>query len=189
MSIDLTPYPAIQTSLFCKLEIPDYDTFYFSDYYRPITLNGTTYTGIGKLLGITESYSELKVNQSEMTISISGIPNSSITDFINYKIKGSKIEVIRAIFDPTNGQLINTTGNPMGRFKGLVNNFSFSENWDGQTASNTVTLMCSSIVGLVQNKISGRRTNDTDMKFYYPTDTSMDRVIALSNSSFNFGAR
>ena len=63
MTIDLSSYSAIQTSLFCELIVPDYDTFYFSDYFRPITFDGVTYTGIGRLLSVTESYSELKVNR------------------------------------------------------------------------------------------------------------------------------
>lgn len=189
MSIDLSSYSAVQTALFCDLIIPDVGTFYFSDYYRPITLNSVTYTGIGNFLSITDSYSELKVNQSEVTMSISGIPNTSIGDFLNNKVKGSSINVIRAFFNPETGVILPIAGNPTGKFKGLVNNYSINETWDGQSSSNTVSLMCSSIVGLVQNKISGRRTNNIDQKALYPTDTSMDRVISLSNSNFNFGAK
>jgi hypothetical protein len=189
MSIDLSSYASVQTAMFCRLVVPDYQTFYFSDYYRPITLNSISYTGIGNLLNITESYSELKINQSEVTLTITGIPNSSITDFLDNKIKGSTIEIVRAFFNPNTGVILNIAGNPTGRFNGLVNNYSINETWDGQQSSNTISLMCTSIVGLVQNKISGRRTNGIDQKALYPTDTSMDRVVSLSNSNFNFGAR
>lgn len=189
MTIDLSSYSAVQTAMFVKLDIPDYQIFYFSDYQRPIEFNNITYTGIGNLLSITDSYSELKVNQSEMTLGISGIPNSSITDFLTHKIKGSSISVIRAFFNPTTGQVLDISGNPVGRFTGLVNNYSISESWSDMSATNTVNLMCSSLVGLIQNKQAGRRTNDIDQKAFYPGDTSMDRVLSLSNSNFNFGAK
>lgn len=187
--IDLTAYPAIQTALFCRLDVPDFEVFTFSDYYRPITLDGELYTGIGNLMSITDSYSELKISQTEMTITISGIPDTSLTDFLNNKIKGSKITVKRAIFDPETGRLLNIAGNPTGKFQGLVNNYSFAETFDGQSATNTISLMCSSLLGLIQTKKAGRRTNDTDQKLYFPGDTSMDRVVSLANSSFNFGVK
>ena len=187
--IDLTSYTSIQTALFVKLTVPDVDTYTFSDYNRSLTLANVTYTGIGGLMSITDSYSELKVSQTEMTITIAGIPNARLTDFLDNKIKGSSIEVVRAVFDPTNGQLLNIDGNPVGKFKGLVNNYSFAETWDGQNASNTIALMCTSIVGLMKTKRSGRRCNGTDQKVFYPTDTSMDRVKSLANSNFNFGVK
>lgn len=189
MTIDLSSYSAVQTAMFVKLVVPDLDTYYFSDYQRSITLDSITYTGIGNMLSITETYSELKVNQSEITLTISGIPNTSITDFLNNKIKGSSISIVRAFFNPETGQILSIAGNPTGKFKGIVNNYAINESWDGQSSTNTVSLMCTSIVGLIQNKIAGRRTNSIDQKVYYPTDTSMDRVTALSNSSFNFGAK
>ena len=46
----------------------------------------------------------------------------------------------------------------------------------------------SSVVELLNNKVSGRQTNPRDQKLYYPTDLSMDRVPALAKSNFNFGA-
>jgi len=187
--IDLSLYPSIMTAMFCKLDVDGLDTFYFSDFNRPITLGGIEYTGIGNLLSVTDSYSELKVNQSEVTITISGIPNISITDFLNNKIKGSRISIVRAFFDPTTGAVLDIPGNPTGKFTGLLNNYSVSETWAGQSASNTISLMCTSIVGLIQNKIGGRRTNSVDQKNLYPSDTSMDRVAGLANSNFNFGAK
>jgi len=40
----------------------------------------------------------------------------------------------------------------------------------------------------LSNKVSGRRTNPIDQKELYPTDPSMDRVVSLASSNFNFGA-
>jgi hypothetical protein len=42
---------------------------------------------------------------------------------------------------------------------------------------------------VLQNKISGQRTNSTDRKRYFPGDISFDRVADLTNTSFDFGKK
>jgi hypothetical protein len=51
-------------------------------------------------------------------------------------------------------------------------------------ALSTITLTCASKVEILSNFTSGRRTNPAD----FPDEKSMDRVRALANSNFNFGA-
>ena len=50
-----------------------------------------------------------------------------------------------------------------------------------------MVVICSSVIGIIDRKISGRRTNQTDQRLLYPTDESMDRVAVISNTSFDFG--
>jgi hypothetical protein len=188
MSIDLSAYSAIQTALFTKLVIPGYNTLLLSNFNRNITIAGDVYTGIGSMLNITESTSEVKISQTEVSISISGIPQANMTGVLDYKIKGASIQVLRGIFNPITGQLLNIADNPLGKFKGIVNNYSIDETWSGQDASNTINLVCTSLVGLVKNKLAGRKTNPGDQKLYYPDDLSMDRVPNLANAKLNFGA-
>ena len=45
----------------------------------------------------------------------------------------------------------------------------------------------SSVHAILERKITGRRTNSTDQKQLYPTDICMDRVVAISRTSFDFG--
>lgn len=188
MTINLAAYSAIQTALFTRITIPGYSTLLLSNFSRPITISGDTYTGIGSMLSITDSSSEIKISQTEVTISISGIPQANMTGVLDYKIKGAAVQVLRGIFDPATGQLLNIAGNPLGKFKGIVNNYSIDETWSGQDASNTINLICTSIVGLTRSKLAGRKTNPGDQKLYYPDDLSMDRVPNLANAKFNFGA-
>jgi len=49
-------------------------------------------------------------------------------------------------------------------------------------------LECSSSVGLLGQKISGRKTNPQSQNRFYPSDRSMDRVPTLKGTKFNFGA-
>ena len=62
--------------------------------------------------------------------------------------------------------------------------------------THTITIIASSIMGVLENKVSGRRTNQDDYEIVYDelnnsgtasTDPSMKRVDALFNSSFDFG--
>jgi len=52
----------------------------------------------------------------------------------------------------------------------------------------SIILLATSSIDLLNNKITGRRTNPLDQKQFYPNDLSMDRVFLIANSNFNFGA-
>jgi hypothetical protein len=95
------------------------------------------------------------------------------------------------LFTPGTTNLIPITINPIGRFFGFVNNYQLAEDYsiETRTASNTIVMTCSSVVDVLDNKISGRKTNPASQKLYFPNDLSMDRVPSLVNSVFNFGDR
>lgn len=190
MPLDLSTYRSIQTNLFVKLVIPSYQTLTFSDYHKSYTISGTNYTGLGQLLSVSNTSNNLRANPEELTIAISGIPSGNISSILNNKIKGSAIEIFRAFFNPTTGELLNIAGNPAGKFKGIINNFTIEDDLPegSSTGSITLTLSATNVVDILNNKISGRRTNPIDQKALYPTDQSMDRVPALAKSNFNFGA-
>jgi hypothetical protein len=188
MTIDLTTYSSIETAIFISIDVPDYELLTFSNYHRSITIDGVAYTGLGQLLSITETTSELRVSATELTIVIGGVGNTNVSDVLTYGFKGAPVRVIRGIINPVTGQLLSIAGNPTGKFQGIVNNYSLNEDYSGQDATNTISFMCTSTVGLLSNKIAGRRTNPVDEKLFYPTDLSMDRVPNLANSNFNFGA-
>jgi len=190
MPLNLSSYRSVQTNLFVKLVIPGYQTLTFSDYHKSITFSGTAYTGLGQLLSISNTSNNLRANPEELSIGISGIPAANITAILNNKIKGSSIEIYRAFFDATTGELLNIAGNPAGKFKGVVNNYTIDDDLSDGSSTGSVTLVLSAtnVVDILNNKISGRRTNPIDHKALYPNDQSMDRVPALAKSNFNFGA-
>lgn len=200
MTINLTSYAAIESHLFVRIQIDEYRTIptnpyseqvlRFSDRLSPFTINEEEYIGLGKLMGVTSSSSEIRVSGADLTITVSGIPTNSIGELIHSKIKGCPVRVYRALFDAHTGAYLDIEGNPLGRFRGFVNNYSLNEEWDNstKTATNTLVLTCASAVSVLQNKIAGRRTNPESQKQFYPTDLSMDRVPNLENSTFNFGA-
>ena len=190
MALDLSAYRSIQTNLFVRLDIPDYEVLTFSDYHRSLTLNGTNYTGLGQLLSVTNTVNNLRATPEELSIGISGIPQKNITDILNYRVKGSDLKVYRAFFDVNTGELLNIIGNPAGKFQGIVSNFDITDDLEmgADLGTVTLTLTATSVVEMLNNKISGRRTNPIDQQLLYPTDVSMDRVPSLAKSNFNFGA-
>lgn len=189
--IDLRTYKSIEIANLIKWEVPNFDTAYISDYSTLLSDGINTYTNIGTLLGISSTVSELTSSPGEITVSLSGIPTGSITSILNEEIKGSDISVYRAYFDPSTHQAIDlipggSTDNTITIFKGIVTNYSISDSVDNGAgiAISTITLTCASLVEVLANKTSGRRTNPAD----FPGEASMDRVRALANSNFNFGA-
>lgn len=190
-ALDLTAYKSVESNLFIKITLAS-STLLFSDRLVSTTIAGDTYVGLGKLMAVSSSSSEIRSSGNEVTITISGIPDSAITDITNANIKGSNVKVIRGLFSATTGEFITAiTGNPVTRFTGYVNNISLQEEYDvdTRTSSNTLLLICASNVDVLENKVSGRRTNPTSQKAFYPSDVSMDRIPALESSFFDFGAK
>jgi hypothetical protein len=200
MPINLSSYNNIECGLFVRIECDKYranesssftsQILRFSDINRPIIIDGETYTGLGRLLGITASQSELRVSTNDVTVTLSGIPNSSLEEIMASRLKGSSVKIYRGIFNSVTGALLSITDNPVGRFNGYITNFSLGEeyDYDNKNASNTIVINCSSTVSILEKRVSGRKTNSDSMKYFYPTDVSMDRVSQLASTYFNFGA-
>lgn len=198
--INLSPYTSIQSNLFVRIEVdyykatpassPTTQILRFSDRRQAYTINSEEYIGLGNLMGITGTTSEIRTSSGELTITISGIPNSAISEIVNSRIKGCPVRIYRVIFDPITNVALAIPDNPLLRYRGFVNNYALNEDHDimTRTSTNTITLVCASAIDVLQNKFSGRQTNPTSQKRFFPSDTAMDRVPNLENATFNFGA-
>ena len=185
MAVDLSAYRAIQTNLFIKLVIPGYATLTFSDYHKNYTISGTNYTGLGQLLSVGNTEDNLRAAPSDITVSIAGIPSSNVTDIINNRVKGSECKIYRGFFNTATGELLSIAGNPAGKFQGIVSNYDITDDLEMGSDSGTVTLTLTvtSVVEMLYNKVTGRRTNPADF-----VNGDMARVLPLQKSNFNFGA-
>lgn len=189
MALDLSGYENIETGLFVSIDVDGTEVLRFSDYNQSITIGGYEYKGLGQFVGITTSTSELKTSSGSITISLSGIPNTSISEILNMKIKGAQVIVTRVFFDAVTGDVLDIPGNPAGRFFGVVNNYTLEEQYDidTRTSTNTIDLVCSSVVELLSNKLAGRKTNPNSFRAFNSSDLSMDRVPNLVGANFDFG--
>lgn len=186
--IDLTNTRYIESAVFIRWDIPGYATAYISDYHTDVTIDGNVYTNAGNLLSVGDISSELSASASELSIALSGVPAGDVTDVLAHDVKGSSIQIFRGFFDPNTHALLDLSpeDNPTLKFKGIVTNYSISDDIDigSGVATTTISLACNSIVEVLSNKVTGRRTNQVD----FADESSMDRVLPLTKSNYQFGA-
>ena len=161
--------------------------------FAPIVFNGETYLALGHFLGMNEIQDDIRATNNQLQISLSGIPVGSenpasyIALMLDNPIKGSRVQVYRAFFDQTTRQFLSNQTSL--RFSGYISSFSITDGADTESRRDTRTVVvnCASVHAIIEKRITGRRTNQTDQRALYPKDDSMDRVVAISNASFDFG--
>ncbi len=197
MSINLTSYDGLRAATFVRLDIQQYrqtpsgsystQILRFSDHNVAFVIDGETYTPLGNLLSISDTTSELRTTNQDITITISGIPDTNLGEVLYSKLKGSNVQVYRAYFTQAGSQISTT----QGRWKGTINNYNIDEEYDvlATDATNSIQINCISSHNLLERKIAGLKTNPNSLKTYAATDTSFDRVPTLIGSQFDFGVQ
>jgi len=180
---------AIKSAEFVKLTIyndytdpTDTSTYRFSSAYKNETIDGDVYLALGGLLQVGAQNRDLRVTAGDTMISLSGIDTNNIFVVLDSKIRGSEVEVWRGFYDDNN-ELDNT----YLRFTGIITSYGITEDRDSQQDNFTVAVAASSYKTVLSNRIAGRKTNEESWKVFNPTDTSMDRVYAISGVDFDFG--
>jgi len=104
-------------------------------------------------------------------------------------VKGSKIEIWRGFLDSNNQIITSPTTQFFRRYTGFVNSVSINEDFDEQNRMRvaTITVACTSFRRILETRIASLRTNQKSWQFFYPGDTSMNRVTQISNQYFDFG--
>lgn len=165
----------------------------FCDSRQDYIIDGKTYEGVGALMAITSSRSDIKASSGELTVTLTGIPNENLYSVLYSRIKGSPIQVSRAFYNPTTGDpiIVANDSNVVARYYGFINNYSLEEEYDvlSRTSSNTMVMTCSSSIDVLGNKIACRRTNESSETRFFPNDKSMNRVASLENMAFDFGKK
>jgi hypothetical protein len=168
-------------------------TYRFSTAPYAITVpdvDAEPFDGLGVLVSIGNATRDIKSTANETTISLVGIDTALLGWVLGHDIKGSEIEMWHGFFD-TENQLI-TDGGSGGLyqfFNGYISTFAISEQWDEDNKQfvGVITVASSSVQLILQNRNSGRYTNNNAWQFYNPTDTSMDRVAFIQSLNYPFG--
>jgi hypothetical protein len=183
---------SIRHSEFVKLSIgnPVTTTYAFCNAAAPITAGGITFSNLGSLLLVGDVQRDIKATSDDMTISLFGIDPTNVALILSSNIKGSLVEVWRGFLDSNNQIITTPTTQFFKRYQGIINNVSITEDWNQETRTRiaTCSISCSSMRRILENRISGVRTNKDSWQFMYPGDTSMSRVSEISNTFFDFGA-
>lgn len=193
-TLNLESYGNIQQALFVYMLIPDYGALRMSTYDVAMSIvedDGTSheYAPTGILLSVSEFNNELTPSKNDITISLTGIDKSFVAGMMGYQIKGSPVVIRRAFFNPDTGILLPIAGNPSRRFSGVISNYSFTDEYNdlSRTVNTTISVSCSNIVGVLENMITGQKTNHSQRKFLYNGDLGFQRVATIASSNFDFG--
>jgi hypothetical protein len=197
MSVNLTSYTGVRAATFVRIAVTDYRTspsasytptvLTFSDHNTTFTINSDTYTPVGNLLAISDTTTGLRTTSQDISITLSGIPDANLGEVLYSRLKGSSVEIYRVYFDQAGSQI----GDVQGRWKGRINNYNIDEEYEvlATSATNTVQINCLSNQSLLEQKVSGLKTNPNSLKTYSASDTSFDRVPTLGGSQFDFGVQ
>ena len=176
---------------FVKLTVGNAATVYtFCNAAAPITVGGITFANLGALLNVGDVQRDIKATSDDMTIALTGIDPTNVGIILGNEIKGSLVEVWRGFFDSNNQIITTPTTQFFKRYQGIINSVSITEdfNSEARTRIATCSISCSSMRRILENRLSGVKTNQNNWQFIYPNDTSMNRVSEISNTFFDFGS-
>lgn len=182
--------PMINHAEFVKLTIgKDEVVTTFCNAAAPITVDGVVFTNLGALLSVGDVQREMRATSDDMTITLTGIDPANIGTILSNDIKGSLVEIWRGFFDGNNQIITSPTTQFFKRYQGIISNVSITEDFNTQARTRVATcsISCSSMRRILENRLSGLKTNQASWQFFYPGDTSMDRVSTISNTFFDFG--
>jgi hypothetical protein len=175
---------------FVRLTVGISETVYtFCNAGAPITINGITFSNLGALLQVGDVQRDIKATSDDMTIQLTGIDPTSVALILSSDIKGSLVEVWRGFFDSNNQIITSPTQQFFKRYQGIINSVSITEDFNSQARTRVATcsIACSSMRRVLENRLSGVKTNQNNWQFLYADDTSMNRVSEIANTYFDFG--
>ena len=176
---------------FVKLTVGTAGTVYtFCNAAAPITVGGITFSNLGALLSVGDVQRDIKGTSDDMTIALTGIDPTNVSLILSNDIKGSLVEVWRGFFNSNNEIITTPKTQFFKRYQGIINSVAITEdfNTEARTRIATCSISCSSMRRVLENRLSGVKTNQNNWQFIYAGDTSMNRVSEISNQYFDFGA-
>jgi hypothetical protein len=155
--------------------VPEYGVLRMSTYDLPFDIteddgSSYTYTPQGVLLSVSEFNNEIQPTKNDVTISLAAIDQSFVAGMMGYALKGSLVSIRRVFFDAATGIKLNIAGNPSVRFKGIIANYSFNDEYNQFTdsTSTTISVSCSNITSILETKINQQLTNNNERNYLYP---------------------
>ena len=190
--VSYAPTYAVRMADFVRLTT-DSGTYRFATTPSVLTIpavDSQPFDALGSLVKIGDAARDIKSTANETTATLVGIDTAMLALVLNSKIKGSKIEMWHGFFDSNNELITNGgTGGLYKFFTGYINSFSISEQWMEEIREyvGVVSISASSTQIILQNRTSGRYTNNNAWTFFNPTDTSMNRIGYVSTINYAFG--
>ena len=170
--------PQINYAEFVRLTMP-LETYTFCNAAGAITVDGITFTGLSSLLSIGSIQRDIKSTSHDLNVSLTGIDATNISLLLAADIKGSVIEIWRGFLD-SNIQIETLSGQLQffKRYQGIINNVSITEDYNIQARTRiaTCSISCSSMRRILDNRISGVKTNVVSWQAFYPNEIGRAHV-------------
>lgn len=184
--------PQIIHAEFVRLTVGTVETVYtFCNAAAPVTVNGITFSNLGALLSVGDVQRDIKGTSDDMTIQLTGIDPTNVGIILGTKIKGSLVEIWRGFLDSNNQIITSPTTQFFKRYQGIISSVSINEDFNSQARTRiaTCSIACSSMRRILENRLSGIKTNQKSWQSFYSGDTSMNRVLEVANTYFDFGGK
>jgi hypothetical protein len=163
----------------------DNTTYYVSNCYKEVVYDGNTYQALAGFLTVSDIQNNISNANDEVQVTLSAIPSAYIAATIDTQIKGGEINIYRVFFDYATQEVI--TNAVYRRFTGIISNYGVQEDitTTGQSpeVNHTITIIASSIMGVLENKVSGRRTNQEDFEIQYTELPIVNKTITSISSN------
>ncbi len=139
-------------------------TIRFTDLYKDTTFDTNTFQAVGHLLNIDAVEETINIETNEVGISFSGVDPAFVSLIMSETYVDRKVIIYKAFLSNTDESLII---DPLLIFEGLINSVSLSEDPGAGTATLDFSVTNQWVVF---EKVSNRRTNDSQQQSLYPGD-------------------
>jgi hypothetical protein len=193
-TINAVNSPSIRHAEFVKLSIGPLGSptavYTYCNAGGPVIVGGITFSNLGSLMSVGDVQRDIKATSDDMTIALTGLNPANISIILSSTIKGSIVEIWRGFLDSNNQIITTPTTQFFKRYQGIINNVSITEDYNIEARMRVATcsISCSSMRRILENRISGVKTNQKSWQDFYPSDTSMNRVAEITATYFDFGA-
>jgi len=143
-----------------------------------LAFGGTTYTGVGDLLSISQVTETADISATGINVSITGIKTSFIAIAKNHEYQGRPLTVSLGAFNAS-GSLI---ADPVIVFSGFMDTMTISETGETETINLSVE---NKLIAFERSKI--RRYTAEDQKIDHPTDKGFEFVTSIQEKEIIWG--
>jgi hypothetical protein len=170
--------PTIHPILFVKAEFDGGDVNIHSEL-GDIAFDGDTYTGVGILGSISTADEVSDLSQSQINLTLSGLPLDLISILFNEQYQGRPATLYLGYLDLTTRLLVDA---PTILYKGLIDTADFQ-----QDKNFAITLSVGNRFAAWDNP-QVRRYNNADQQSRYPGDTGLQYTEQTTNKTIIWGA-
>jgi len=146
--------------------------------YGDLSVDGKSWTGIGRVLGISEATEAADLSAEGVTVMLSGLDTSVLSAILNENYKLRPLVIYVGALDDDNvpvSSLYQT-------FSGRIDTINIQE--DGEK----VTIAINAESRLIDlNRPRTRKLTDAEQQSRYPNDTSLAQVALLADRQLDWG--